>query len=376
MKKIILLLLTGCCGIMLAVEPHIERNVKTVEQDGRQLTETKREVFFEHGKVIYQTQTEKDKKEVASQKWGGYFFGLEFGRAIRTNGGWSLWNFLEVYYQKNGKYLNAFREFATEDITLIRLGDRTIADFAFLLDEAGADGKASVRMIQFKSHPDWFFIRVKFDSAKYTPWRLNLTAYPGNSDNPKERERWAATKENQYNLSSAAAEFKATSPGLLLFNKFVQEDSGNMIVFNPAQFTKTTISKATAPVITQFFPEKGQTEFFFGISYFSGKPVADIMPRFIGEEADAIAEFMKTIEWNPDMGNSKFSEEAAAFAETLKKMKALGSNVEADEKELAAIQAEYAAALQKNDAAAIAAAMEKLEKLKSKTAKGGLDAFK
>lgn len=374
MKKIMTVVLVLGSAALLA-KPHIKENTKEYERDGINVVETSRDVIFDNGRVIYMTKTEKGQKKVLEQKWGDSFFGLEFGRPLYSNGGWSIWNFFEVYYWKNKKYNNVIREFTAENISLAVLGDQVIADFTFLVDEEGKDGKVHLRMIQFKSHPAWIFFKVKFDSEKYHPWRINLSANPGNADNPKERERWAATKENQYNLSTGNTELKPASAGLLLFSKFVHEDFGNMVVFNPEIYEKINIPKAGAGVTMQFFPKKGLKEFEFAVSYFSKETVSGVMPKFLGEDLDHIYDFLKRIKWEPDLKSDNFAKSADEFTETLKKLKTLGTDTSAMESEFETIKKNHAESIEKNDMPGTVNAMESLNKLKQKAAADALNAF-
>jgi hypothetical protein len=376
MKRIwcIVTLLAGC-AVLSAAEPHIKNQEKEYALDGVQIRENDRSIQLDTARLIYLTKSEKDKKALRTGKWGEFFFGLEFGRPVRSNGGWSIWNFIEIFYWKNQRYNNAVAQYWPENVTLTRFPDRTMLDITTRLDDDRAAGALNIRLFQFKSHPNWVFVRANFESSSFTPWRINLNAYPGNSNESKERERWAATRENQYNLSSAPAEFKPVSPGIILFSKFVHEDFGNMIVFNPDEFEKIVFPKAGASVSTHLFPKKGVSEFHFALSYFLEKPLSDVMPRFLNEDADHISTFLRGIDWNPTPDSDAFDKAADEVAATLQGMKSRGTDVGAMEKELAFIRAEYKAAVERKDPAA-GASMEKLEKMKKQTAGAGLDSFK
>lgn len=376
MKKIfIALALSAGCAVLHAVEPHIKNQEKETTRDGLQLRENNRLIQMDTARVIYLTKSEKGKNALTRTKWGDFFFGLEFGRPARSNGGWSIWSFIEIYYWKDKKYNNAIAQYWPESVTLNNLPDRTLLDLTTALDDSPEGGKLNIRLIQFKSHPNWVFVRAKFDSSTYKPWRINLNAYPGNSDNPKERERWAATAGSQYNLNNANTEFKPSTPGLFLFSKFVHEDFGDMIVFNPDEFEKVALPKAAACISTQFFPKKDVSEFHFALSYFSEKPLSDVMPRFLNEDADHIAAFLRGIDWNPTPDSDSFNRMADEIAASLQNMKALGTDVAALEKELDTLKAEYQAAIARQDPAS-GAVMEKLRKLKERAAGTGLNSFK
>lgn len=377
MKNLILIFIWSISGILLAsVEPHLSQKVKEYERDGLQIEEVFREAFFINGKFQYLTKVEKGTKKLIKKKWGDTFFGLEFGRPVRSNGSWSLWSFFEIHYLKNGRYVNAVQEFLPENIGMLKLDDRIMLNIVLTLEDKSTDGKLYLQLLQLKSNPGWIFVRAEFNSTKYSPWRITLNAYPGNSNNIKERERWLAISEGQYNLSSGATDIPLKSSGILLFSKFAHEEYGNMLVFNPESYHKLTVPKAVTNVSLQFFPRKNTKEYIFGLSYFSELSVADMIPRFLNEDVDHIIGLMKNIDWTPSLKTDEFQKEVEALTGLLKKIKELGHDTTVSEKQLVEIQNIYRKAAEENDYAEASAAFELLEKIKKQTASEGLGIFR
>ncbi|MEI6424869.1 MAG: hypothetical protein WCP55_21820, partial [Lentisphaerota bacterium] len=194
-------------AFLQASEPYVKKDVKEIERNGKKLVITEQHVLFENGKIRYVTLTEKGKNEILYSKYGDYFFGLEFGRPAGSNGGWDFWNFLNA--NPAGRSANVLATFAAEKVNIIKLNDCTMAEFIWPLSADGNDGKVFMKVMQFPSHKDWLFINLKIDHSSLVPdlGTIAFAAYPGNSDKPRERELWLATKEKNYCLSKNATSF-------------------------------------------------------------------------------------------------------------------------------------------------------------------------
>lgn len=360
---------------LCAMEPHIKKEEKTLERDGKKYIMTDRNIFFDNGKIWYLTLNQEGSREIVKQQWGDYFLGLEFGRAKGTNGGWSLWGFFECYARINGSYKNIPQMFMPENVYITKINDATLAEIISPLSADGKAGKMSMRIMQFPSHADWLFIRVKFIDNTVEPWRFTFSAYPGNSNNPKERERWIATKENNYCVSKDKVSFKPASNALVMYSKFVHENFGDLLIFEASKFQRIELPKAGAGVMSYFFPVKGEKEFKFALSYFMDKPAADELPRFLGESQDNIYSFMEKIDWEPKLDTSDFEKLFADTEKLVKDMAAMGSGGKEYEKELKSIKDAFDAAVKANDMNQAAAQLEQLKKLKAKIAEAAMSQF-
>ena len=90
-KKLILsaaVCMMSCTGLF--AEPRCD--IKEKRDSARNLPEITRKLYFHEG-VLTLSHFTSDGKTPVQKKWGDYFFGLEFGRPPRSNGGWNLWDF-------------------------------------------------------------------------------------------------------------------------------------------------------------------------------------------------------------------------------------------------------------------------------------------
>lgn len=306
-----------------ATEPHLQTVTKEVDREGQKYIQTERNIRFDNGNLRFLTLNEEGKKEIVKKKWGDYFLGLDFGRAKNTNGSWSIWDFFECHVRINGKYLIVPQMFLPENVYVTKLNDVTMAEIISPLSADGKSGKMSMRFMQFPSHKDWLFIRVKFIDTTIAPWRITFQAFPGNSNNPQERERWIATPDSQYCVSKEKYSFAPKSNALVMYSKFVHENFGNFLVFESEKFREITLYKSSTVMPVWFFPKKGEKELKFALGYFMDKPTADELPRFLGETQDVIYKFMNGIDWDPKINSAEFDRLAV---ETEKILKDLGDD--------------------------------------------------
>jgi len=304
----------------LATEPYIKKIEKEIMQDGQKHVITEQSLIFENGKIQYNTFNEKGKSELKGLEKGKFTFGLEFGRPAGSNGGWSIWDFFNLYTQIDGKYVNIPYMYVAEKVYMAKLKDCTMVEFIWPLSADGSVGKMHMKVLQFSSYKDWLFVKVNFDSKTLTPWRITLNTYPGNSDSPKERERWIATKEESICLGKAGADFNPASNALAIFSKFKHENFGNFIVFDASKFGKITSTQSDGPVGIMLFPNEGETEFKFALGYFMDKPAKDEVPKFINETSPKIFEFMGTVNWDPKVDTSEFNGLSADVAKLIKEV--------------------------------------------------------
>jgi hypothetical protein len=300
-KALLISLVAFMAGIANAEEPRVDTKTKNVTKDGQQLIQTDRKVHFKNGKIWYVTHHKKDQDVIDAKGWGKYFFGLEFGRPKKSNGGWSIWNFFKFYcYTPQGHY-NLLDKYLPESVSMTKLDDAALAEFVWKIGPEGKAGQLELRAMQFDSHPKWLFLRTKLTGVKkLSPNMIVLTCYPGNSRLKKQGERHLLTKEKDYNLSVKTFKTTLTSPGLAFYTKFDHERFGNYLIIEPEKLKQAQFWKATAGVETRVFPKKGEREFRFALSYFNDKSPADELPRFTNETIDIISKFMEGINFEPN----------------------------------------------------------------------------
>ncbi len=356
MKKTILTAFVVTASFLaVSAAPHVDCK-ETKLPDGR--TKYERNVYFNKGKLIM-LQCTKDGKNAVKNKWGEYFFGLEFGRMNRTNGGWSIWDFLSCYEYNKGVN-NLLARFMPENVSLNNVNGVVVVDLAYPSMDGG---KLRLRMMQFPSHPDWIFVRLT--SENFQLWRLDFSAYPGNSNVPKDRERHLATGKEDYTLNTTAVKTAPQTPYIAMYNKFVQDNTGCLLIYEPEKFTELAVNKTTGGILNRLMVKKGVKEFYFAVGQFTDKPADDTVKRFLTEDGDGIREFMKTINWNPALPEDQ-------FAKSLEEAKKLG--VAADK--LETLRSAHDKAVKAKDAAGAAKVVSELEALKKSASSQGLDAFR
>ncbi len=354
-KSILTTLVLAVFAAAVFAEPHIKLK-ETKMADGR--TKIERDVYFNEGKLIL-LQCTSDGKTATKNKWGEFFFGLEFGRMKRTNGGWSLWSFLSCYEYTRGVN-NLLEKFMPETLTVNSINGTAVVDLCY---PSMDNGKLRLRMMQFPSHPDWIFVRMTCED--FQMWRVDFNAYPGNSNVPKDRERHLATGKADYTLNTTEVKETPATPFIAMYNKFVQDNAGCLLIYEPEKFSNLHVGKTVGGVLIRLMVKKGTKEMFFAVGKFTEKPADDTVKRFLTEDGDSIRAFMKTINWNPVPSTEQFDK-------SYEEAKKLG--VAADK--LEALKAAYTKAIEAKDAAGAAKVVAELESLAKSASSKGLDAFR
>ena len=377
LKKCTIVLIAIATTVRLfAMEPYVKTVEEHLERDGIKYVQTERNIYFKNGTIRYLTLNEDGKKELTKKKWGDYFMGLEFGRPRSSNGGWDLWNFFECTVKMEGKYKHVSQMFLPENVYVTQLNGVTMAEIISPLSIDGTAGKMSMQIMQFLSHKDWLFIRIKFIDSTIAPWRMRFSAYPGNSNNPKERERWIATKENRYCISRDGVTFIPESNAMMIYSRFVHDRFGNFIIFDSTDFQQIKLPKSGAGVTSYFFPKDGGQEFEFAISYFMDKSAEDELSRFLGETQDNIHKFMKSIDWRPEIDGSEFDKLLALTATLIKEIKEVGVDGKQYELELMKIRHGFADAEKEGNMSEVVSMIGQMKDLRKRVAEAGLAVFK
>lgn len=358
-------------AIINAGEPRLESKTKEVDIKGKKLIKIDRRAHFYNCNIWYVTHNEKDKDTIDSKGWGKYFFGLNFGRPKRSNGGWSMWNFFKFYcYTPQGHY-NLPEKYMPELVSVTKFDDAASADFIWKIDPNGKAGKLELRAMQFKSHPEWVFLRAKLSGVKKLhPNIIILPCYPGNSRLAKQGERHLMTKEKDYNLSVKKFKMIPTSPGMAFYTKFDLERFGNYLIIEPEKFKHVEFWKAAAGVEPRLFPKKGIREFRFALGYFKDKSPADELPRFTGETADLIYKFMENINFDPDAkipSIDKLADEVAKLVKDKGDSKLIA--------EVVKIRTDYQKASESGNTAECAKLCKKLKKIKGDIVNNSMSDF-
>ena len=194
--------------------------------------------------------------------------------------------------------------------------------------------------------------------------RIVLSAYPGNAAVPEGRERHFATKERDWCLNVEGAEFRPTSPLALLYSRYVDEQFGNKLVFEPSALASVRVGRTSGCVTLNCTPVKGATAATFALGYFAHKSPDDQLTRFLGEDGDAIYDFLGTVAWDAEPKSDDFK---ASVRIALK--------MGVDKRTLNGIAKRYLAAVKARDFATISACAAEVAELRAAKTRAGLAEF-
>lgn len=295
---------------------------------------------------------------VVKEKWGDYFFGLGLGYSPK-NGGWSIWDFLQVYARTSSGVKNVLAKSRP-----VVFAGYSAAGADFLAAEWEVEGGRRLRLgfAAFPSHRDWLFLRVEF--ADVSVVRIVLSAYPGNAAVPEGRERHFATKERDWCLNAEDAEFRPASPLALLYSRYVDEQFGNKLVFEPSALASIRVGRTSGCITLNCTPATGATAATFAFGYFANKSPDDQLTRFLGEDGDAIYDFLGTVAWNAEPKSDDFK---ASVRIALK--------MGVDKRILNGIAKRYLAAVKSRDFAAISTCLTEVAELRAAKTRDGLAEF-
>ncbi len=284
---------------------YIKESTKTAELRGSKVEKTDRKICLPNATLRYLTQSPIGKKKVIKEKWGDYFFGLEFGRKRGTNGGWSLWNFMQTWIKVDGKVESP--AFLPDNIFVSDKSGKVMASFQWPAS-GGSKAKLTLDILSLPSCKDWLFFKIAV-SGDASLSKISLHCYPGNSDRPKERERIAVTKNNLFNLSKKQTNFIPKSPGLILGSSYRQEDCACLVVFENEKIKELLIPRCSTGVGPRFLMKPDVKEFMFALGYFIDKPRDAEYAWFKNETQDIIFNIVKKLNWNLEINKDSFRKE-------------------------------------------------------------------
>ena len=292
------------------------------------------------------------------KQWGDYFFRLRLGYSPK-NGGWSMWDFLQVYVRTSAGVVNALEKSRP---VLFSGYSASGADFLAAEWEVEEGKRLKLRFAAFPSHPDWLFLRVGLSDVPVV--RVGLSAYPGNAAVPEGRERHLATKERDWCLNVEGADFRPSSPLVLLYSRYVDDRFGNKLVFDPSGIESIRVGRTAGGISLSCIPAKGADAATFAFGYFAHKTPDDQLTRFLGEDGDAIFDFMKSVDWNAEPKSDDFK---AAVRIAL--------DIGVDRQTLNAVARRYLDAARRRDIAKISECAAEVEQLRRARVREGLAEF-
>lgn len=294
---------TLCCFLLLllaagapAGAAGLRQESEEVTVNGKTLKRINRYLDFDDDTLLrYRTTHDPADGTLHTTRWGDFFFGLDFGR--HGNGSWDGWNFLQVTSLEGKRPVNVISRSLPDSVSLLALAGEQLADLTW---KDGEQRSLHLQIRKFSHYPDYLFFRVRLQGSGWQSPEVSVAAYPGNSDQPPERERWAAIREESFPLAAAAREILPQSDGLALFNKYRYAEFGNLLVFDHRSVSSLLLPKTNYHVRVIMRP-RDPAEFCFALSFFKEKPAAEIVERFLNEEADAASAFLRNINWQPEL---------------------------------------------------------------------------
>ncbi len=296
--------------------------------------------------------------EIVNKRWGDYFFGLRLGYSPK-NGGWSIWDFLRVWVRTPKGVVNAL---STSRPIVFAGYSAGGADLLAAEWETEGGKRLRLRFASFPSHPDWLFARVELGEADVV--RVSLSAYPGNAAVPEGRERHLATKERDWHLNVEAAQWRPATPFALLYSRHVDELFGNKLVLDPAALETVRAGRTSSGVTLDCFPAKGAKAATFALGYFAHKTPDDQLARFLGEDGDAIFDFLKSVDWD-----------AEPSTKDIRASMRIALEIGVDVNVLKGIARRCKAAVKARDIAGLSACEAELERVRRERVREGLAEF-
>lgn len=295
---------------------------------------------------------------LVKEKWGDYFFGLMLGYSPK-NGGWNRWDFLQVYVRTSSGVVNALVKSRPSVFAGYSAGG---ADFLAAEWEVEGGRRLKLRFAAFPSHPGWLFARVDLSGADVAS--IGLSAYPGNAAAQEGRERHLATKERDWHLNVEGADFAPVSPLVLLYSRYFDDRFGNKLVFEPSQAERVRCNRTSVGVTVQFMPAKGAKAATFALGYFAHKTPDDQLARFLGEDGDAIYDFLGSIDW-----------EAVPDRDEFRRSVRIALSMGVEKRALNEVTRRYLAAEKDVDVGAMSACFAEVMELRRACARAGLEEF-
>ncbi|HOG50061.1 MAG TPA: hypothetical protein PKY10_05690 [Lentisphaeria bacterium] len=341
------------------------------EDDGRQLESINRVFDFDDATELrFKTTQVSGSNELYSRKWGDYFFGLSFGR--NGNGGWDIWDFLQVHSQENKKPVAYMRQRLPDSVSFFEQSGQILAECRW----SSEDGRRlRVQIRKFRSWPKFLFFRVLWEGAGWESPTVTLAAYPGNSDKPPERERWVATREESFPLAIGARELTLASDGLALFNKYRYEDFGNLLVVNHQSLQSLLLPQTNYHVRVILRPLNPQA-CSFALSFFHRQHYREVLERFLAEEADAARAFLDEIDWEPELEDESLQRLQKSLQVLLDSLPPEDNAKATFSDETRVSLAQAAKARDARDMAAYTAGLEALQVLQQRLVQHGLNRFR
>lgn len=230
-------------------------------------------------------------------------FGLSFQRPPQTNGGWSLWNFLDVTLRVNGVPVPVVPNYLLESAEILENESRLLIRFRWKPDDF--DATLNVFLAWYPEQPGWMFVKVEAQGAGASLQQVTLNAFPGNTVGPEERERWVAAGDIVQRLSNQKLELPANTTGFVFFNKLAQQRDGCLLVSDKKNHTGGVLVSGGYGVSTEVTFDGEPTSACFALGGFLEASPEDVIRIFQMEGARNTQHILENITWEPKLDKQR-----------------------------------------------------------------------
>jgi hypothetical protein len=305
----------------LAATTKEERVAVPDEPNRMGLQMVKRNLLLGPVAIRYQQLVDpKQGNQPVVQRYGDYLLGCEFPRGTWN---WDLEYFLDVTVTRPGaKPFVANRTSLQEGMYALQQGRRAVADLVWPLPTGGkatasaGAGRMVVRLVKPADDPHWIYVRVTVEGdpeAKIT--QVSLHSYPTVTSGPPERQRWVSSLTRAFQTGNAPMTLNpAEEWGLVLHNRFVDEEGGALLVMEPEQI-KSADAEGVYPIQVQLRPAP-TAALDFAMGYFWDTPYEKAVAAF-RQEAPERLKRLREVDWSVPLDVARWQAEKQEVDELL-----------------------------------------------------------
>ncbi len=229
----------------------------------------KRTLKMDNLQIRYDAYVHEEDRTPYHEQYADWFLGCDFGRA-HGNGGWNLWDFLDVVVTPpEGDAYSAVPSQALDDFVVVEESDRALVDMCW---PTPPEGTLCVRVLKLPEDTYWAFLEVGVDGETDSAISsITISSYPYNTSKTGEqpRERWVTTLISDYRMTDEPRDIDpAEEWALAMHNKLSQEDGGVTLLLDPKEISSLQVY-GTYPVYARFSPAEGVKHVHIGMSYFA-----------------------------------------------------------------------------------------------------------
>lgn len=358
MKRIITLaFLVTLCGLY-AKEPLIKYTEKKIDRKGTSLVRKMWNVNFHHSSLNFHNTFDNNGKLVR-KAWDDLFLGV--GHGSINNGSWDGWNFITVQGVKS-KSLPGGE--IIKKVDFVRYSDSASVNLNW--------PSGQIRVLQQANNAKWLYVKVTNPTGIKS---VTLRVRPGGAHyNIKGRER--VIRYNGNDLVSG--KLKTLMPakgvdGMAFYSRNYNEKYGNFLIFESNKIAKMTYFSEN-PIYLNIYANPGVKEMVFALGYFSNEDADAAINRFLVEQLPTAKKAMDSVQWDKAPDFSEFKRNAVQVKNLIAGTS--GAAKAKFEKEFAATNKAYEAAIKKKDVSAYNDALARLRKLQKQVGTHAMDLLK